>query len=169
MSDIAHTLSREAEAARTLLLNIKDVIGDDEQAAQDAIEGETNFIEAAASAVERLALLNAHCDALKSTQGRLAARMSRLESQSDSIRAALAVAMATAGQTKIEVALATITRKAVPPKLIVLDESAIPPEFWKRSDPKLDRAAVSRALRDERDVPGATLSNGGETIQIRWA
>ena len=101
MSDIAHTLNREAEAARTLLLNIRDVIGDDEQAKQDAIEGETNFKEACGSALSRLAEIDALSEAIAGQTKKLAARHERLQAQSEAIRAALGAAMETAGVARL--------------------------------------------------------------------
>jgi hypothetical protein len=54
------------------------------------------------------------------------------------------------------------------PKAIILNEADIPSKFWKAQDPKLDRKAVLDALKAKEAVAGAELSNGGETIQIRW-
>jgi hypothetical protein len=65
--------------------------------------------------------------------------------------------------------IATLTRKPVPPKVQILDEAAIPSQFWKRADPALDKKAIGDALKAKQDVPGATLSNGGETISLRWS
>lgn len=168
MSDVGHALAREAEAARTLLLNIADVVADDEDAKQDAIEGETNFKEAATHAVARLAEIEALSDAIKAQRANLSDRLSRLEQQSENIRAAIQAAMATAELAKLELAQATITLKAVPPKAVVVSEADVPSEFWKRADPKLDLKALLAALKDKRVVPGAELSNGGQTVQFRW-
>ena len=41
MSDLQRTLKDEAEAARVLLANLRDIIGDDEEAAATTVEGET--------------------------------------------------------------------------------------------------------------------------------
>jgi len=57
--------------------------------------------------------------------------------------------------------------KPTPPKTIIADEALIPARFWKPSDPKLDRAAVSAALKAGEIVPGATLGNGGFTLSVR--
>lgn len=164
---VARELTQEAEAARSLLLNIRDVIGDDEDAAADAIEGETNFKEACAAAVERLAELDAHDAALQAHIEKMRARRARLEGQADCIRAALSAAMAQAGIKKLELPTATLSRRPVSPGLVVTDEAEIPAEFWKRGDPKLDRKGLLEAIKSGRIIQGATLSNGGETISIR--
>jgi hypothetical protein len=61
----------------------------------------------------------------------------------------------------------TVTRKAVPPSVLILEEAEIPAEFFKPQDPKLDKKAVAEALKAGKPVPGAAMSNGGETIAIR--
>ena len=118
---IKHELTKEAEAARALLANVRDVLAGDDDAIEDAIEGETNFKEACAKAVERLAEIDALTDAIKVQRDSLEVRFKRLEQQGDNIRAALLAAMETAEVAKLELAQATITRKAVPPKVFVTD------------------------------------------------
>lgn len=162
-----HKLNAQAEAARTLLLNIRDVIGDDEEAAADAIEGETDLHEAIAGAVLRISDLEAHEDAIASIIKTLGERKSRFASQADRIRTAICVAMGVAGIKKLELAQATISRRAVPPSAVFTNEADVPSRFWKPQDPKLDRKAVLDALKAKEVVPGATLSNGSETISIK--
>lgn len=166
MKDVVRDLTREAEAARTLLLNITDVIGDDEQAAADAVEGETSFNEACAAAVVRLAELDTHDAALSAHLETLRARRDRFKKQAEGIRSALATALAQADIKKLELPTATLSRRPVAASVIVLDEASIPAGFWKRGEPKLDRKALLAALKDKQDVPGATLSNGGETVAV---
>lgn len=166
MTDVVRELTREAEAARTLLLNIRDVIGDDEQAAADAVEGETSFNEACAAAIARLAELDTHDAALSAHIETLRARGQRFKKQAEGIRAALAAALAQADIKKLELPAATLSRRPVAPSVIVTDEASIPADFWKRGEPKLDRKALLAALKDKQDIPGATLSNGGETLAI---
>lgn len=165
---ITQELSKEAEAAKALMANVRDVLAGDEDAIEDAIEGETNFKEACARAVARLAEIDALTDAIKAQRDSLDVRFKRLEQQGDNIRAALVAAMETAELAKLELAQATISRKAVAPKLTVTDEQAIPTHYFKRADPKLDRVALLSALKDKQIIPGAELSNGGETLAVRY-
>jgi len=51
----AHSLHQEIEAARVLLANIKDILGDDAQARADAVEGETDLRAAIESGMARVA------------------------------------------------------------------------------------------------------------------
>ena len=167
MSDIKRTLKDEAEAARVLLANVRDVLGDDEDAIHDAVEGETGLLEAIWSAVDRLAEIEAHDEALELMMKSLASRRDRFQNQAEQIRAALLVAMSMAELKKLELPQATISRKPTPAKALIVDEAAIPARFWKPSDPKLDKKSVLDALKAGEAVPGTSLSNGGETIAIR--
>lgn len=166
MTDVIRELSIEMEVARSLLANLRDVIADDEQAMADAVEGETNLREAIARAVERLGDIEAYTEAISARQKDLAERKSRLDRQGAMIRAALASAIASVDWKRVELPEATLTLKAGPPSVIVTEEADIPADFWKSQPPKLDRKSLFDALK-ERAVPGATLSNGGTSLQIR--
>lgn len=167
MMDISRELHQQGEAARNLLLNIRDVIGDDEELIATAVEGETNLTEAISSAVDRIAELNAHQEVLDLRIKALQERRDRFDVQAARIKAAIHVAMGQGELRKIELPQATISLRAVPPKAEIIDEAEIPSKFWKEQDPKLDRKAVLDALKAKETVPGAQLSNGGETISIR--
>jgi hypothetical protein len=160
-------LNREAEAAQSLLANLRDIIGDDEQATVDAIEGETNLLETITAVVHRINEIAAHKDGIKDYVGRVKSRLERLERQEELMRTALLSAMATAGLKKLELPTATITMKATAPSAVITDEANIPASFWKPQDPKLDKKAILDSLKSKQDVPGAVLSNGPPTLQIR--
>jgi hypothetical protein len=166
--DLGWRLRIEAEAARTLMLNVKDVIGDDEGAIADAIEGETSLREAIADVLERIADLETHEEAIAMRLNALKERKSRFSAQAGRMRTALAVAMATAGLRKLELPEATVSLRAAPPSVVMTEEADIPSTFWKPQPPKLDKTALLMALKSG-PVPGASLSNGGETISIRTA
>ena len=167
MSDVSRQLLIQGEAAKTLLANIRDVIGDDDEMALTAVEGETGLIEAITQAVHRLHELDAHAEAIGIQMKSLGERKSRFEAQHDRIKAAVAVAMGQAELRKLELPSATLSIRAVAAKAEITDEALIPSKFWKPQDPKLDKKAVLDALKAKEDVPGATLSNGGETLAIK--
>jgi hypothetical protein len=168
MSDASHALHRETEAARVLVATYRDLLADDDQARADMVEGETNIQEAIRAGLVRLAELRAMGVGIDSIADQLQARRSRLADQQASLREAILLAMELAGLPKFETDVGTITRKRTPPSVVVVDEADIPSMFWKPSDPKLDKRAVLDALKGGETVPGAQLSNGGETIQVRW-
>lgn len=169
MSDVTANLKEQGEAARALILNIRDVIGEDEEMLETAIEGETDLKEAISAAVDRMAILNDFQESLETRIKSLQERRDRFEDQAARIKAAIHVAMGQAELRKLELPQATLSVRAVPPKVEIIDESAIPSQFWKPQDPKLDKKAVLEALKAKEPVAGAVLSNGGETLSIRGA
>jgi len=167
MSDVRRTIKDEAAAASALLSNLRSLVGDDEDAVLGLVEGETNLLEAIASAVDRLAELDAHAEALSSLVKSYNDRKSRLENQSEAIRASILMAMSMAELTKLELPQATLSRKRTPPKAIVTSEVDLPARFYVEQNPKLDKKAVLDALKAGEKIPGAELSNGGESLQLR--
>lgn len=164
---VVNSLRLEGEAARVLLLNLRDILADDAEATADAVEGETNLMEAIDAALGRIAELETHAKAIKDHVEALRARSVRFEHQSDLIRAALVSAVSMAGLRKIERPTATISLRAIAPSLRITQEADIPSDYWVSQAPKLDKRAVVDALKTGIVVPGAELSNGGETISIR--
>lgn len=160
-------ITDQADAARKLLTAYADILAGDEQATADTIEGETDLHAAIAIAADRIAENDALVDAIKSRADALGVRRKRLEAQSDLLRSAIGVAMEVATIKRLQLSEATITLKATPVSAIVMDEAAIPARFWKPQEPKLDKRAVLDALKAKETVPGAALSNGGSTVQIR--
>jgi hypothetical protein len=167
-TSIVHDVMRETEAARMLLAQYHDILGDDNQAKADAVEGQTTLIEAMTGAISRVVEIDALEAGLEQVIERAKARMKRLQDQRDLLRASIAVGMEVAGLRKLETALGTVAVKPVPPKVEIIDETQIPDRFWKRQDPKLDKKALGDALKAKEDVPGAMLGNGGATIQLTF-
>lgn len=165
---LTQDLQREAEAAKSLVANIRDAIGDDEDAKLDMIEGETSLKEVLEQAALRLAVLKANGEAIKKARDELAARAARFERQDELLRTAICAALADAELKKVELATATLSRTNTPPKVIVTSEADIPADFWKRADPTLDKRKLGAALKDGQSVPGVMLTNGSETVQVRF-
>jgi hypothetical protein len=61
----------------------------------------------------------------------------------------------------------TLSLRATPRPVVVLDEEVIPEVYWVPKPPKLDKRALSDALRAGKTVPGVVLGNGAATISIR--
>lgn len=169
MTDHARALTIEMEAAKALLANIKDIIGDDEEAAADAVEGETDLRETIHAAIRRVGELEALADGLKAYGETIAKRQHRLSETAKRIRTAICSAMETGSIKSLELDIATATCKPVPPSVIINEEAQVPSKFWKPQPPKLDKAAVLKALKEKEDVPGARLSNGGQTVSLKFS
>lgn len=162
-----NALKNETVAASNIREDLREIIGDDASLLRDTIEGETSLFELIESCVAEIQHDAAIIDGIKRLKSDLDARKERIENRVGMMRAAIQGAMGVAELKTLECHAGTVTIKAVPPGVTITDESAIPADFWKAQDPKLDKQAVKNALKDGQTVAGATLTNGGETIQIR--
>lgn len=169
MSEAGHNLHREIEAARALLANMADIIGDDVEFARDVVEGQTSLNEAIDQAVWLLAADVAHIKGLNEYIDKMTARKERLQARVENTRIALAAAMEQAGKKKLEHPAVTLSLRPTPPSVVLTDEALIPAKFWVASDPKLSKKAVGDALKAKETVPGATLSNGGVSLTLTWS
>jgi len=98
-------------------------------------------------------------DALKS-------RKDRLKLRKEALRKLMHRIMSAAGLRKVHLPEATLSVRAVPPSVIVADEGAIPAAYLKTTV-AVDKAALAEALKSGKRIPGAMLSNGGETLSVR--
>ena len=167
MPENIRELYSETQAAIALVANFNDLLGDDDEARLDAIEGETQLVEIIASLVERLAVIDALVVGMNDAARKIAARKSRLANQAEMIRTAVGSAMTQSGLRKMETPLGTVSVKATPASLVVLNEADIPTRYYKPGP--LDKRAIIAELKDGAEISGVGLSNGGETISIRSA
>lgn len=161
-------LANEAAAA-TALRDTLAKITDDPEAIRDTIEGETGLHEAISRVMELIRedeILTSGIDRMQET---LSARKERLKDRIGFYRAAVEQAMTIGEIPSLTLPDATVTVRRVPAALEIVNESEIPAAYWQPQDPKLDRKAVTDALKAGQEVPGATLGNGGITLSIRRA
>jgi hypothetical protein len=167
MTTSPHDLTRQAQAVQQLLAAYRDIIADDEDFAADVIEGQTDFVEIVNAMVAQEGQDAAHVAAIQDYISDLSRRAQRINARIERRRLALLAAFETAGIKTLRCPLATVGVRATPAKVVPTNEALIPDEFWRQPDPVLDKKALLAALRADRDIPGATLSNGGVTISIR--
>lgn len=163
-----HDLHGATKAAEILKAHLIDLGADDDETLRDTLEGECNLTDLIEGALEQIALDGAALEGIAAHKQRLQSRESRLKKRIDNFRTALQTALDVAVLKTHEGAIGTITRKRISPSLVITSESDLPSEYFIPQEPKLDRKALTDALKDKQIVPGAELSNGGETIQIRW-
>jgi hypothetical protein len=155
------------QAARDIIADLGVLAEDDDQLRLDTIEGETPLFDILAQIIranEEDAIL---IDGIKARMDELRTRDGRLKRRVEMRRALLLKALTIADVQSIELPTATISRKALPAQAVVIDEASIPPVYFVRADPKLDKRALLADLRSGEIIEGATLSNGGEAVQIR--
>lgn len=166
---IENKLFQEQKAARVLLENYKDVIGDDDEVRADVVEGETDLFETFELIASEIADEQAYIEAIGDQIRRLESRKHRKAEKVQRLKTAASSALEMAGKKKLETAIATLTVKALPAQLIIKNEAEIPASYWRPKDPALDRMALKKALKEKQQIPGAELSNGGQTLQIKWS
>lgn len=168
MSDASHNLYRETEAAKVLRAQLADILGDDEQLAADSVEGETNLNHAIDRAVMQMIDDRIALTGLDVIIDELNRRRARIDSRMDNMRTMLGVALEQAGRKKIDHPVVTLSLRSVPRSVVVTDEALIPGPYWKAGEPRLQKRAVLEALKAGDEVPGCVLSNGGQTIAVKW-
>jgi len=157
-------LTKQALAAKTLKEALQT---DDDELLRDMIEGETGFVECLTKVLHRIDDDTLLVNGIIGRVGELDERKERLTKRIDRARACIEAAMMVSESPKIETPIGTVSPKRLPPSLNLIDEHKIPAGYWKRGEPQLDRKAIVAALKRKEHVPGASLNNGGMTIQIR--
>ena len=165
MSDVDHKLHREMKAVAALKESLKEF--DDDELLHDSIEGETNLFELidkllAGMDEDRTLILGVEARAAE-----LDERKNRLKHRIERRRAMVEQAMVLAEAKSLERPTMTLSLRNTPPKLHVEDEALIPSDFWKSQAPTLDKKKLTGTLKDGDKVPGASLTNGGVSLQVR--
>ena len=139
----------------------------DDETIRDTLEGLTDLPEMIAAVVrsqlEDLALARG----LKKRINEMHERLARFERRADNKRELIRSVMERAEIYKITEPDFTASLRRTPPPLIVADEQEIPEDFWKPQPPKLDRQGLIAALKSGREIPGAALGNGAQSLSVR--
>lgn len=172
MPDLDHNIHRQTEAAKSLLSNLRDQgVDDDAELVADAIEGETNLVEAIEAALAQIDECDVLVTGLKAKEADFEARRKAIEKRAERIRALIEQAMLATDQLSMKLPTATLSLTKRAAALIVTDEADIPAKYWveqPRPAPKLDKKALTADLREAKAaIPGATLDNGSFSLTVR--
>jgi hypothetical protein len=149
----------------TLLEQYPDLAAD-EEALLDTLEGLTDVHEQLAALLRSAVEDEALADGLHEYQAKLADRKSIMQARAIRKRRIALRYMSDLDIKKIVSPDMTITRKPVPPSVLIIDITLIPEAFTRvRREP--DKVALKAALAEGEVIPGAALSNGGETLAVR--
>ena len=122
----------------------------DEELIHDTVEGETNAFEEIDYIVDYILADEARIAVQKQ-------RLARFEERTKKRRAfVMTMLQDVLNRDKIERPSYTANVSRGSPGVQITDETAIPKEFWKYS---VDSKAVLKALKDGREVAGASLTN----------
>lgn len=140
----------------------------DPQTLFDTLDGETELTDALLAVADEVDERESTAAALGERIKRLTERKSRMEKGAETLRQSIVMAISSADiKETIKGDACTLTVSSTAPKLDVVEESAIPSTYWAPQDPKLDKKALTQALRDGAEIPGAKLTNGGLKLTIR--
>lgn len=140
-------------------------VAEDEQLREDMVSGSTDLdtllsvlLAAERDAAAMQSAVAERIDELKNRQ----ARFKRRQEGAKKIMQRL---MESSGLKRRQLTEATLSLAAVPPSVVIIDEFSIPPQFMRiKTEP--DKAAIKDALKNAIEVPGCTLSNGGQSLRI---
>ncbi len=155
---------KNAQAAQSLVAALAT---DDDDLRHDMIEGETDLFEAIEAALAEIDECDVMAEGIAAKISQFQERKSRADARAVRLRGLIEQAMAIAELSSVKLCSATLTIKAVPPKPVYVDESLIPSAYWKQPEPVLDRKKVLEDLKANVEIPGASLSNGTTSLQIR--
>jgi hypothetical protein len=133
----------------------------------NALEGD---IRDKAIAVAAFTLnLEVTAKAIREAAAAMLERAKRIDGRAESIRAYALFNLQAAGISKIESPWFTLAVRKNPPSVVVDDEAAIPREYFVTPEPpppKLDKAALKRAISAGTEVAGAHLTQT-ERLEIK--
>lgn len=148
------------------LLTKHPELRDDDDLLADCLQGETDAEDVLNKLVSQLRHDDTLSLAMTMRMVAIQKRQTGVDRRRDSTRAAIKSIMDAAGQRKWVLPEATLSIRSTPASVHVLDEAQIPDEFWRvKREP--NKTAIKEALLDGTEVPGATLSNGGESLSVR--
>lgn len=141
-------------------------LADDEQLRLDMIDGSTNataILERLVAGIRDAETMQA---AMKERIGALNARKDAFERRADGLRQLAQRVMEAAKLRKLVLPEATLSIRPSPAAVRILDEAQIPDMFWRvKREP--NKTSIKEAFMDGQPVPGAALTNGVETINVR--
>ena len=160
-SDLARV---EIEVSR--LIDEYPELAADLQLRADMIEGSTAFPDVAHRLLRVEREAGAMAAGLSSYIDKLLERAGVYERRQDSAKRMLQRLMEIADVKTFRLPEATLSLAATPPKALVADPESLPDEYMRvKREPNM--AKIKEALQAQTTVPGAYLSNGGQSLRIR--
>lgn len=139
---------------------------DDPELLHDVIEGQTDLFEIMDWLLGKLADEEELETAIASRSAVLGERKKACQNRQQRLRDALLYCMTASDQKSLRRPEATLTLTPRKPGVQAVDEAALPEEFWK-VERKVNRSAISDALKEGWIPPGVTLDNGGVALTVR--
>jgi hypothetical protein len=138
----------------------------DDDFKSDVLEGSTDLLEIINKLLFDLILTESYIDSIKLTRARIEQREKKLKGRQEVIRSIIRRLLEAAELRKINVPNGTASLTSKPQSVEIVDEGLLPDEFF-RITKSPNKTLIGERLKAGEDVPGAQLSNGGETLTIR--
>lgn len=155
MTDFSEQIKKARDIVGTLSSDDPDLV--------EILGNETDIFKMIEWVVKKYGEECALCNGITEYSEKIEKRIESSRVKQESLRHLAYTLMQAAGQKKYKTPAGTISIKAVAPKKLIQNEDEVPELFWKNTR-TIDKAAINEY---EGEIPGVTLSNGGETIQIR--
>lgn len=139
----------------------------DAETLNDTLEGATNFKEALGSVIRSAIMDEKLVHALGERLSEMRTRMERIRQRAEGKRSLVLQAMQETSLQRIVEPDFTASIRRTTPKAIIVSDAEIPDRYWIPQPAKLDKSALTHALRGGEHVPGAILENSSSTLSIR--
>lgn len=164
-------LSIEAKSYAELKERLVEAYGleDDDQSLLDSLEGATNLKEMIVASIRHARRKEAFAKALSELIADNRRRQQRMEHAAENVRAAVTLAMETAGLPRVESADFTISFRQAKPAPVVTDETLLP-DWAIRVKKEPNKLLINERYKfqgDDFECPGVSISNGSAGIVVR--
>lgn len=141
-------------------------LAEDEELFRDTLEGNTRFNEIMDRLLGEMRDNEMLAEASAQRIGKIRERQTRMTHRVQFYRGLMHRLLSLTGLKSVALGEAKVFVGKSQDKVIITDESAIVDEYMViKKEP--NKTAIKKALKEGKNVPGAVLSNGGETIMVR--
>lgn len=161
-------VTREGSAYRLLAEKLREEFAEiDDETLKDTLEGISRLPEMLEEIIRSSLEDETFMQALKMRIDLLNIRMARFKDRYDKKRKLVTIAMVNAQINRFEVADFSVFLNQGHTKLMVVDEKQVPERFFVPQPARLDRVAVTNALKQGEAIEGAVLASGEAYISVR--
>lgn len=140
-------------------------LSDDEESWTLTLESETDVMELLKQTVDRMREAAGMAGGIAERIALLEIRQERYLRRETAMRWLAQCLLSAADLRKVELPEATLSLRSVPPSVIITDQTVLPKEVCK-IEIKPDKTKIKELLK-QGPVPGASMSNGSETLSVR--